>query len=153
MTAKEDLLGAAAREYRAFHEALKGLNEAHVTEVWLGSWSIKEIVAHIAGWQRELAPALERMARGERPIPQGTHYEDVDAWNARFTAAARGTEVADLLLELDRSHEAFVRAAAALPDDRLEAGRTAHRIVDQNTAHHYREHAEQIRAWRAERGI
>ena len=153
MTAKEELLGAAAREYRAFHEALGGLNEEHITERWLGSWSIKEIVAHIVGWQRELAPALQRMARGERPIPEGAGYEDVDAWNARFTAAARDTEVADLLLELDRSHEAFMHAAADVPEERLGAGRTAYRIVDQNTAHHYREHAEQIRAWRASRGV
>lgn len=153
MTAKDELLDAAAREYRAFHEAVRGLNEAHFTEVWLGTWSIKEIVAHIVGWHRELTPALERMARGERPIPEGAHYEDVDGWNARFTAAARDAEVADLLLQLDGSHEAFMRAAAGVPDDRFEAGKTAYRIVDQNTAHHYREHAEQIRAWRAGRRV
>jgi len=153
VTPKQELLDAAARESRAFHEAVKGLNEAHLTEVWLGSWSIKDIVAHIVGWHRELAPALERMARGERPILEGKRYEDVDAWNARFTAAARGTEVADLLLQLDGSHEAFMRAASGVPEERFEAGKTAYRIVDQNTAHHYREHAEQIRAWRARRRV
>ena len=153
MTPKQELLDAAVREYRAFHEAVKGLNEEHLTEVWLGSWSIKDIVAHIVGWHRELAPALERMARGERPILEGKHYEDVDPWNARFTATARGTEVADLLLQLDGSHEAFMRAASGVPEERFEAGKTAYRIVDQNTAHHYREHAEQIRAWRARRRV
>ena len=33
------------------------------------------------------------------------------------------------------------------------AGKTAWKIVDGNSAHHYREHADQIRAWRKSRGV
>ena len=153
MSTKQDLLNAAAREYKAFHETIQGLNEQHMTEVWLGTWSVRDIVAHIAGWHREMGPALERMARGERPIPDGVSYEDVDAWNERFAAARRSTAVADVLLELDQTHANFLKAAAAVPDDRFQPGKTAWKIVDQNTAHHYREHAEQIRAWRSGQGI
>jgi hypothetical protein len=87
-----------------------------MSEVWLGTWSIKEIVAHMDGWHREMIPALERLARGERPIPDGVSYEDVDGWNARFATKAKGNAVADLLIE-------------------------------------YQEHGEQIRAWRASRGV
>lgn len=152
MSAKDDLLNDAAREYRAFYDAIQGLNEDHMTEVCLGTWSVRDIIAHISGWQRELAPALERLTRGERPIPAGVNYDDVDAWNARFAAAKRETEVADVLLELDQSHEHFMHAAAQVPVDRYVPGKTAWKIVDQNTAHHYREHAEQIRAWRDARG-
>jgi len=152
-TDKDSLLNEAAREYRALHEAIHGLNEQHMTEVWLGTWSIKEIIAHMSGWHHEMGPALERMARGERPVPAGVSYEDVDAWNARFAAAPRATAVADLLLELDKSHEYFLRAAAGVPADRFQPGNTAFKIVDLNSAHHYREHGEQIRAWRATRGV
>ena len=151
--AKEDLLLAAAREYEAFHEAPHGLNDEQTAEVWLGTWSVKEIVAHISGWHREMVPALDRLARGERPIPDGVSYDDVDAWNARFAATAHDREVADLLLELDRSHEDFMQAADRVPADRWPPGRTVYRIVDANTAHHYHEHADQIRAWRASRGV
>ena len=129
---KNELLSAAAREYTALHDALKGLDEAHMTEVWLGVWSVRDIVAHISGWHRELGPALERMARGERPIAEGVSYDDVDGWNARFVAARRGASVADVLLELDRSHESFMRAAAAVPAERFQPGKTAWKIVDGN---------------------
>ena len=151
--AKDELLLAAAREYKAFHEALHGLNEAQTAEVWLGTWSVKEIVAHISGWHREMVPALERLARGERPIPEGVSYDDVDEWNARFAAIAKAHEIAELLLDLDRSHEEFMQAAARVPAERWQPGKTTHRIVDDNTAHHYREHADQMRAWRAARGV
>ena len=150
---KAELLVRAAREYKAFHEALHGLNEDHMAEVWLGTWSIKEIVAHMSGWHREMAPALDRLAHGERPVPSGVSYDDVDAWNARFALAAQGREITDLLLELDRSHEDFMLAADRVPGERYEPGKTAYRIVDGNSAHHYREHAEQISEWRASRGI
>ena len=150
---KDELLDAAAREYKAFHDALKGLNEEQLTRVWLGAWSIKDMVAHISGWHRELGPALERLARGERPITSGVSYDDVDSWNARFTAAKQGDSVTGVLLELDRSHESFMRAAAAVDAARYEPGKTAWKIVDLNSGHHYKEHADQIRAWRAAKGI
>jgi hypothetical protein len=150
---KDSLLNAAAREYRALHEAIHGLNEDHMTEAWLGTWSIREIVAHMAGWHREMTPALERIARGERPVPDGVSYDDVDTWNAKFAAAGRNTAVADLLLELDKTHEFFIQAAARVPAERLQPGKTAWKIVDFNSAHHYREHGEQIRAWRASKGV
>lgn len=152
-TPKQDLLNQAAREYRAFHDAVRGLNEDHLTEVWLGSWGVREIVAHMIGWHREMGPALERLARGERPFAEGVSYDDVDAWNARFVATGRGMPVADLLLELDKSHESFMQAAAGVPEERFQPGKTAYKVVDLNSAHHYREHGGQIRAWRGSRGI
>jgi len=118
---KDELLDRAAREFRALHDTLRGLNESDTTRVWLGAWSVRDIVAHISGWHREMTPALERLARGERPFPEGVSYDDVDAWNATFAAARRGTSVADALLELDRSHEDFMRAAAAVPAGRAGA--------------------------------
>lgn len=152
-TTKAELLNEAAREYKALHEALQGLNEAQMTEVWLGTWSVRDIVAHIAGWHQELGPALERLARGERPIPEGVSYDDVDAWNERFVAPRRATAVAEVLLELDKTHEYFLKVADAVPAGRFQPGKTAWKIVDGNSAHHYREHGEQIRAWRSTRRI
>ncbi len=153
MSHKQELLKQAAEEYRAFHGAIEGLNEEQLTQPWLGSWSVKEIVAHMVGWHREMGPALERMARGERPIPPGVSYEDVDAWNARFAAAARDKRVTDVLLEFDESHLDFITAAAAVPEERFEPGKTAYKITDLNSAHHYKAHGDEIRAWRKSAGI
>ena len=154
MSAKQDLLNEAARQYKGFHEAIHGLNETHLTEVWLGTWSVRDIVAHMSGWHRELGPALERLARGERPVPDGKNYEtEVDAWNEKFAASKWTTPVADVLLDLDESHEYFMHAAAQVPEDRFVEGKTAWKIVDLNSAHHYKEHGDQIRAWRAAKGI
>ena len=154
MSDKARLLQEAEDTFSGLRQAVDGLDDARLSRVWLGTWSVRDIVAHMSGWHRELGPALERIARGERPIPDGRNYEtEVDAWNARFAAAKRNTPVADALLELDASHEYFMHAAAQVPEERFVEGKTAWKIVSLNSAEHYKEHGDQIRAWRASQGI
>jgi Protein of unknown function (DUF1706) len=148
MSEKTTLLSEAETELTRFKRAIAGLDEARMRQVWLGTWSARDIVAHISGWHRELGPALERIARGERPVAEGVSYEDVDAWNGRFADAKKGASTADILAELDASHAAFMRAAAAVPEERYVPGKTAHKIVDLNSRHHYQEHRAQIEDWR-----
>ncbi len=153
MSAKDDLLRQAQTEFKAFEAALQGLSEGHLTEVWLGGWSIKEILAHISGWHRELGPALERLARGEKPIPEGVKYDDPDPWNAKFAAAKKDAPVSEVFRELDASHEYFIAQATKVSEERFVPGKAAYRIVDLNSAHHYKEHGDQIRAWRQAKGV
>jgi Protein of unknown function (DUF1706) len=148
MSEKTELLKGAETELAAFKRAIAGLDEGRMREAWLGTWSARDIVAHISGWHRELQPALLRMSRGERPIPEGVSYDDVDAWDARFADARRAASTSDILKELDASHAAFLEAAAAVPEERYVPGKTAHKIVDLNSRHHYREHRAQVEEWR-----
>jgi len=153
MSEKTTLLSEAETEFTLFKRAIAGLDEARMRQVWLGTWSARDIVAHISGWHREMGPALERMRQGERPIPEGVSYDDVDAWNARFADAKKGAATADILKELDASHATFMQAASGVPDERYVPGKTAHKIVDLNSRHHYHEHRQQIEEWRRRKSI
>ena len=153
MDAKHQLLAEAEAAYAELHAAIDGIPEARMTEVWLGTWSAREILVHLSGWHREMIPAFARLGRGQSPYPDGTSYDDFDAWNARFVEAKRGAKVADVLGELDASHRAFVAAAAALPGAELAPGGSAHSMFTGTGPEHYREHTEQIRAWRAAQKI
>jgi hypothetical protein len=147
MGAKQDLLRRAEEEFDGLKAAIKGLDDAEMRRVWLGTWGVREIVAHITGWHRELIPAIERVGRGEAAHADGA-YDDADAWNARFVAASRGLTPAALLDELDRSHRELVRVASRLPDEEFVEGKTAPGLVDGVAGGHYQEHAAQIREWR-----
>ena len=153
MSEKESLLKQAQEEFQAFKASLHGLEEARLAEVWLGTWSIKDLVAHMSGWHYELGPALERLARGEKPIPEGTSYDDPDPWNAKFAAAKKDTPISVVLRELEASHSYFMTQAGKVPEERFVPGKTAYKIVDLNSGHHYKEHGDQIRDWRHTKGI
>lgn len=147
MGAKQELLQQAEQEFDGLKAAVKDLDETQMSQVWLGTWGVREILAHAAGWHREMVPALERIGRGEAPYPDGA-YDDFDNWNARFVEARKGQPGADLLRELDASHRAVLSAAGRLSDEHFGEGKPASGLLDGITAGHYREHAEQIRQWR-----
>jgi hypothetical protein len=148
MDARQAIIQAAEDEYVKLRAAVHGLDEARMTEVWLGTWGVRQIVAHIAGWHREMMPALERLARGESPYADGT-YDDFDRWNARFVDERKDVATGDLLRELDGSHRALVLAIGRLAESDLATGAAARGLVDGIGAGHYREHAAQIEEWRA----
>ena len=153
MEPKQELLRLANHEFAALKEAIAAIDPTHMTRAWLGTWGVREILIHISGWHREMIPALERMARGERPMPEGASYEDVDAWNARFVARKVGAGIPEVLGELDASHGDFVAAARTVPAERFAPGKTTTKIVELNGPHHYHEHGEQIREWRRREGV
>ena len=96
MSLKADLLRRAHDDFGVFKRALVGLSDEAMRRPWFGTWGIREILAHITGWHREMIPLLERIARGEKPVPDGVSYEDLDGWNARHVSARRGLTVAGL---------------------------------------------------------
>ena len=85
--------------------------------------------------------ALERIARGERPTPEGVDYSDADSWNARFVETWGQSSGEAVLEELRVSKDLFVEAARQVPEEKFEEGRAAYRILTTTGTNHYREHA------------
>ena len=71
---KEELLQTLDAEFAILLSTLEGLGEETATRVWYGDWSVRDILAHISGWHGGMAQAFERIARGERPVPEGIDY-------------------------------------------------------------------------------
>lgn len=149
MADKRKLLKDADEAYTELIETVAGLSDLEMSRVWLGTWGAREILIHIAAWDREMIPALQRVGRGEAPYAPGA-YDDGDGWNARFVEARLGANTAGILAELAANHAAFVAAAAALPEEAYIPSDGAADLVSGITTGHYREHAGQIRGWREE---
>jgi hypothetical protein len=147
MSDKATLLREADAAFGELREAIDGLTEEQMREVWLGAWGVREILIHISGWHDEMAAALGRVARGDAPYLPGT-YDDFDAWNARFVDRKAGVKSADVLAELEQSHRRLLAAAAATAEPLFAPGGAARDPFEGAAAPHYREHAAQIRQWR-----
>lgn len=142
---KQSVLSELQTAFDELVAALQGLDERAMGKVFYGEWSIKDILAHLAGWHHQMTGAMERMARGEKPTPEGVDYSDSDAWNARFAGAMRVQNASTVVADLRQSFATYKRAAAAIPDDRYGEGKTINRMLEGSGYGHYREHLPAIK--------
>jgi len=124
------------------------LDDEAMSRRFYGDWCAKDILAHIAGWQREMTAAMERMARGERPTPEGVDYSDSDAWNATFAAGMRGQSAETVVAELRQAFANYLRAARAIPEDRYGEAKTVNRLLEASGYGHFKEHLPALKAFR-----
>jgi hypothetical protein len=150
---KEAQIGDVREGFTALLASVQGLDERAMTKVFFGEWSVKDILAHIAGWQHEMTRSMERMARGEKPTPEGVSYSDGDAWNAKFALAMKPQSAPTVVADLQQSFANYVRAAEAIPADRYGEGKTINRLLVTSGSGHYEEHLPAIKEYRASLGV
>jgi len=150
---REQLIDELNSGFASLQDSVAGLTEEQMKTVWYGEWSVNQILSHISGWHREMAKAFDRIARGERPVPADIDYSNFDSWNHGFAAGASDKNSAEVLAELRASKDAFTAAAQAVPEDKFEEGRAAHRIIHLTGIEHYADHEPAIRDWRRSQGI
>jgi len=153
MTDKQTVLGEIDAEYAKFQDTINGLERDKLDVIFYDGWSVKDIVAHMLGWEREMTEALRRIARGERPTPEGVDYSNGDEWNSKFAARMRGQLPTTVLAEWGQVHGGFRKAMVDVPDDRFGEGKSVNRIAEATAYGHYKEHAPAIKEWRQREGL
>jgi hypothetical protein len=147
---KQEILTELDRSYDELQGALRQVNELATGEQWYGTWNAKQILAHMIGWDEEMSAALERVARGERPVPEGVDYNATDRWNAEFAEKFASGSWGDVLKRFEAAHAKFRSALDKISDEeRFAEGKTAYRIAHASAIDHYREHSQAIREWAA----
>jgi hypothetical protein len=132
--------------------AVDGLDERAMETRFYDRWNVKDVLAHISGWHHEMAGAMERMARGEKPTAEGVDYSDADGWNARFSAAMRAQSGDTVIADLRQGFSTYLRNANAIPDDRYGEGKTINRLLETSGYGHYNEHLPALREYRKKAG-
>ena len=120
---RADLLAELNSEYEAWEGLLAQIGEDRMEEPGVaGSWSIKDVIAHLTAWRRRTVGRLESVARGQ---PEPAHewpadlHED-DEINAWFHARDRGKSVREVLSESRSVYQQLVSAIQKLPENSLD---------------------------------
>jgi hypothetical protein len=164
---KSELLNWLQEEYQQWEAFLDQISPARMDQPGVnGHWSIKDIVAHLTGWQPRLIARIQAAQRGEPepPPPWPAHLQTEDEINAWIYESNRGRSVREVL---DESHQVFQQLPAViegLPDEvridtiRTSSGREYHLVwVDDKRFpageffdHFHDDHEPDIRAWLAQ---
>ena len=103
-----------------------------------GAWSVREVVAHCAGWEWEAARRL-RLIAADPTLPNAVYK--IEGFNAASVAARARQDWARTLDELAKASNTLARAARAMPDD----ARTQEWLVGR--AADFEVHADELRRW------
>jgi Protein of unknown function (DUF1706) len=150
---RDEQIAELERAFGELERSIDGLTHEQKLQKWYGDWCVYDICSHIIGWHHEMDDAMERLARGERPTPEGVDYSKTDEWNKRFVETWNQSSGEAVLVELVASKDAFVSAAKSVPEEKFAEGKTASKILATTGTNHYREHAPEIRAWRERENI
>ena len=145
------------RAHADFLAAVEGLDRAVLEGApAVGTWSARDVAAHVADWNEEILLAAEHLLGAPKPA----HHPivEIDDFNAARAARYRAEPWSAARARLDRSVERAIELSDRFAD-RLEEptehpwnNRGTIRDLFHGVCGHEEEHTEELRAWRAGRG-
>lgn len=89
-------------------------------EVFLGTWSVQDLLAHLIGWDYTNRDAVKSILEGE--LPYFYEYRDRDwaTYNALLVSRHKQGHYADLLCSVEASHRALTDFLASVPAEEFE---------------------------------
>jgi hypothetical protein len=146
--------GSLVDELRAARDELfDGLSavrpESMTTPGLIGSWSARDLIAHLGYWAGHAAEVIHAVEEG-RADEVGVGEPSVDEVNETVARIARQTDLATVRKREAASVEALVERVEALDPSllalRLPDGATLEEGIREDGPIHYREHLADLRA-------
>jgi hypothetical protein len=119
----------------------------------VGVWSVKDVLVHIAFWERHAVQVIKAARRGE--TPQLDAEDSTESRNASVVAQYYLTPMGAVLASWNEAREELLDQIGELSEGDLNdpdrfswsEGRSLLDRIADNSYEHEREHIEQIRSW------
>src|SRR5262245_44320024 len=117
---KSELLDWLETENRGWEAFLDQIGTERMEEPGVAAhWSMKDIVAHLTGWNRWLVLRLQAAARGdpEPSPPWPAHLQTDDEINAWIYESRQGLSLRAVMEESQQIFQQLLAVVEGLPDD------------------------------------
>jgi len=146
---RQKLLQQLDKAWAIFKESYAGLSDSQLTEPGVtGSWSVKDIIAHVTWWEDEALKHLPLIITGGRPPRYSTQYGGIDAFNAQMTEQRHSLSLSVVLRQMDETHRRLIDYVHSAPEEQFTRETRFRRRLRLDTYSHYPQHAKAIREWR-----
>lgn len=155
---RQEVLDLIQQQRQALESLVQTLSEEQMVRKQLdNNRSVKDILAHIAAWERRMMQWIDESYRGEvpqRPAP-GMLWDNLDGLNEQIYLQNKDRPLAEVMAEFDSSYRQALKAVVCMTEpDLFDGARFSWRngdpmwnMVAANTWDHYREHREEIEKW------
>jgi len=113
---------------------------------FIGDWSLKDIVGHIASWEAELVSALRELREGRRPALLDFDTGKIDEWNQDHIERKRALDFWSMTEQLRSGRVRLLEEIALVGDDDLTTEGSVHFRLVHSAIDHDREHWHAIAA-------
>ena len=144
------LLTRIEQPWSALKAAYGGLSAAEMLEPGvIGTWSVKDIIAHVTTWEEEALAHLPLILAGGKPPRYSVTHGGINAFNAQMTARNRELPLAEVISRRDDIHRRLLEFVQGVPEETFATDTRARRRLRLDTYGHYAIHAAAIRKWLA----
>lgn len=155
------LLDKMQAGYAEMNDVLAQLNEEQMTTPGVnGEWSAKDVVAHLASWQRRILGGLRDPESFRRAATEAysdetlSGEERTNRLNERFYQQNKARPLIEVLADFRDSYQELLAVVQAMPEEKLldpnvfawASGTAIWQFVAGNTFGHYEEHIEPLKA-------
>ena len=110
--ARREILDAAARLPAEQHD-----------KVFLGVWSVQDLLAHLVGWDLANLAAAGEVLAGQLPAFYAYHDRDWQTYNARLVAQHKQAGWVEMVASVEESHHNLVEYVRTIPAEELDRDR------------------------------
>ena len=154
---KDSIITALIQARRKIVDVAYALPPEKQDEVFLGVWSVADLLAHLIGWDYTNLEATKSILQGELPECYSHRDRDWETYNALMVERHKEEDFTELIYSLETSQRALMGLLATVPAGAFDKDRdirykrykvTIARLL-QAEAEDEEEHARQIKAFAA----
>lgn len=117
---RDALIADLIETRRKIVEIASSFSPAEQDQVFLGIWSIKDLLAHLIGWLEANREAVSAIRRGELPQFYAHKDRDWQTYNAHLVQTYQRESLADLAAALQVSQQKLIDCIQTIPAEELD---------------------------------
>ena len=112
---KEQILGGLIEARQHILRSVKAISNKERDRTFLGIWSIKDLLAHLVGWDHTNVEAIKAVMAGSLPSFYAHHDHDWRKYNSTLVAKYKRDSFRELLGLLNTSHRELIEFLKTIP--------------------------------------
>jgi hypothetical protein len=114
---KDEIISGLVEVRRRILDEASKLSPVEQDQVFLGIWTVKDMLAHLEGWDHTNLKAVEAILAGQRPSFWEYYDHDWETYNARLVAEYGQDDFAELVASVKESHRKLMNFLQTVPAD------------------------------------